>query len=184
VIGARAPSEAALAAFLASQRDAAWSYADVGATRDERLPAGHRIDRRSVRLHGPAAWERARRALERWELHAGAGVRVVPAEPPREGLTVAQVVRTGVYIVSACRVVYTIDEPDRFGFAYGTLADHPVSGEERFLLRRDAAGVTFELLAFSRARSLLFQLATPVAGRLQLALGAAYVAALEDAVGR
>jgi uncharacterized protein (UPF0548 family) len=29
-----------------------------------------------------------------------------------------------------CRVVYVLDEPERRGFAYGTLPGHPESGEE------------------------------------------------------
>ena len=31
-------------------------------------------------------------------------------------------------------VVYVIDEPDRIGFAYGTTAEGPESGEESFIL--------------------------------------------------
>ncbi len=33
-------------------------------------------------------------------------------------------------------VVYVVDEPDRIGFAYGTTADGPESGEESFILER------------------------------------------------
>lgn len=33
-------------------------------------------------------------------------------------------------------VVYVIDEPDRIGFAYGTTAEGPESGEESFILER------------------------------------------------
>jgi uncharacterized protein (UPF0548 family) len=85
----------------------------------------------------------------------------------------------GVYTTSACRVVYVVDEPTRAGFAYGTLRDHPVAGEERFLVELAPNGdVTFELLAFSRPNSLLFKLATPVTRRTQHAIGAAYVATL------
>jgi uncharacterized protein (UPF0548 family) len=35
------------------------------------------------------------------------------------------------------RVVYTIDEPARKGFAFGTLEGHPVSGEAAFIVQRD-----------------------------------------------
>ncbi|GAA4732513.1 hypothetical protein GCM10023350_14890 [Nocardioides endophyticus] len=35
-----------------------------------------------------------------------------------------------------CRVVYVVDEPERAGFAYGTLPGHPETGEELFLLSR------------------------------------------------
>ena len=183
MITLRAPSDAELETFLARQRQAALTYPEVGATQGE-LPAGYRIDRRAEVIgRGDPVFERAKLALDRWEMHTGAGVRIVPAEPPREGATVALVARAGVYITSACRVVYRIDEPARCGFAYGTLGEHPVSGEERFLIERAADGeVRFELCAFSRGRSLLFRLASPVARRKQLALGAAYIEALRRAV--
>jgi len=38
------------------------------------------------------------------------------------------------------RVVAVVDEPDRFGFAYGTLEGHPVSGEEAFVVHRAGDG--------------------------------------------
>jgi uncharacterized protein (UPF0548 family) len=113
-------------------------------------------------------------------MHRGSGVRIAPVEVPREGLTVALVTRVaGMYATSACRVVYRIAEASRYGFAYGTLADHPVAGEERFVIEQAANGdVTLELCAFSRPSSLLFRLARPIARRKQLAMGAAYAAAL------
>lgn len=49
------------------------------------------------------------------------------------------------------RVVYVIDEPDRTGFAYGTLAGHPESGEESFVVDRTEDGsVWLTISAFSR----------------------------------
>lgn len=36
-------------------------------------------------------------------------------------------------------VVAVVDEPDRVGFAYGTLVGHPVSGEEAVIVHRDEA---------------------------------------------
>jgi len=179
VITLSAPTDADLERFLAAQRDTALTYPDVGASRGE-PPAGYRVDRRRDVIGRD--FDRAKQALDRWEMHAGAGVRVAPTEPPREGLTVALVVRTGVYLTSACRVVYRIDEPDRYGFAYGTCGDHPVSGEERFLIERAGGEVTFELMAFSRPRSALARLGGPIAKRKQLALGAGYVDALRRAL--
>jgi uncharacterized protein (UPF0548 family) len=181
VIGLRRPSDADVAAFVRAQSELALSYAEVGATRDGSLPAGYRIDRRrDVIGTGDGVFSRAKAALDGWQMHSGAGVHVVPVERPREGLTVGLVVKAaGLWTASACRVIYTIDEPDRYGFAYGSLADHAVAGEERFLVERDAGGeVTFELVAFSRPGSWLWKLAGPVARRKQLALGAAYVRAL------
>lgn len=176
----RAPTDDAIARFLRTQRDAPLSYTEVGATAGE-LPAGYRIDRRrEVVGRGDEAFARARAMLDTWRMHEGAGVRVVPAEPVAVGLTVALVVRAaGLYATSACRVVYRLDEPARAGFAYGTLRDHPVVGEERFAVELGANGdVAIELLAFSRPSSLLFRLAAPVTKRTQLAIGAAYIEAV------
>ena len=62
-----------------------------------------------------------------------------------------------------CRVVYVIDEPNRMGFAYGTLPGHPVSGEELFLVQRNGDGrVTFTVSAFSRPATTLTRVAGPV----------------------
>ena len=47
-------------------------------------------------------------------------------------------------------VVATVSEPDRRGFAYGTLVGHPVSGEEAFIVRRDAEGVHLTLRSVTR----------------------------------
>ena len=50
-----------------------------------------------------------------------------------------------------CRILRTIDEPDRFGFVYGTLAGHAECGEELFQVERAPGGeVRFSLLAMSR----------------------------------
>jgi uncharacterized protein (UPF0548 family) len=40
------------------------------------------------------------------------------------------------------RVVAVADEPDRCGFAYGTLPGHAVCGEEAFVVARDEAALT------------------------------------------
>jgi uncharacterized protein (UPF0548 family) len=76
--------------------------------------------------------------------------------------------RYGVWMVNFCRVVYVIDEPRRYGFAYGTLPEHAEEGEERFLVEwRVDNSVWYEVLAFSREKHLLAKLARPIARRLQ-----------------
>ena len=43
-----------------------------------------------------------------------------------------------------CRVIYIIDEDDRWGYAYGTLPHHVERGEESFIVSKDKGGnVTF-----------------------------------------
>lgn len=67
-----------------------------------------------------------------------------------------------------CRVVWTVEEPDRIGFAYGTLPGHPECGEESFVVSMDAAGdVWFEVAAFSRLAAWYARLGRPVAALLQ-----------------
>jgi uncharacterized protein (UPF0548 family) len=52
------------------------------------------------------------------------------------------------------RVVYLIDEPNRKGFAYGTLPGHPESGEEAFIVdQTDDGSVWLEIRSISRPSS-------------------------------
>ena len=62
----------------------------------------------------------------------------------------------GLWWWSPSRVVYTIDEPDRFGFAYAPLPGHPETGEERFLLEYLSDGrVRYSIRAYSHPANLL-----------------------------
>lgn len=55
------------------------------------------------------------------------------------------------------RVVYIVDEPQRRGFAYGTLPGHPLRGEESFMVERRADdSVWITIRAFSRPSSRLW----------------------------
>jgi uncharacterized protein (UPF0548 family) len=70
----------------------------------------------------------------------------------RPGDTANLVIPFGPFKVSSpVRVVYVVDEPNRKGFAYGTLPGHPESGEETWILHRHADGsVWLTIRAFSR----------------------------------
>jgi uncharacterized protein (UPF0548 family) len=60
------------------------------------------------------------------------------------------------------RVVYVIDEPQRKGFAYGTLPGHPERGEEAFVVeRRPDDSVWLVIRAFSRPSSGFYWLGYP-----------------------
>ncbi|WP_327682770.1 DUF1990 family protein [Kitasatospora sp. NBC_00458] len=164
---ATAPS--ALHRRLLAARAAAPSYPEVGATRDARLPDGYAHLRRRVHLgHGPGVLERAGRYVLGWGSQLGTGFAVYPHAPAEPGATV--LLRLSLpgtrrpRVVIPCRVVWTVDEPDRIGFAYGTLPGHPECGEESFLVSMDAAGeVWFEVTAFSRLAAWYARLGRPVA---------------------
>ncbi|MGV8884897.1 MAG: DUF1990 family protein [Microbacteriaceae bacterium] len=61
------------------------------------------------------------------------------------------------------RVVYVVDEPNRKGFAYGTLPGHPEKGEEAFIVEQQEDGsVWLRIRAFSRPAHLWWWPAYPV----------------------
>jgi uncharacterized protein (UPF0548 family) len=74
----------------------------------------------------------------------------------------------GVWWLNAARIVYVIDEPRWFGFAYGTLPGHVERGEERFSVEwLDDDTVWYDLMAFSRPHYWGARLVKPFARRLQ-----------------
>jgi uncharacterized protein (UPF0548 family) len=176
------PSDHAVERFVATQRDLDVTYTDVGAARDGTKPRGFHVDVFSVELgRGDAVFERAKDGLRQWAAHREAGVSVTPPDAQLVvGETVGLVVRTGgVYMRAACRVVWTIDESDRFGFGYGTLPGHPECGEEAFVVNRDDEGrITFDISAVSKPRHPLVRLGAPVARFMQMRATRNYLAGM------
>lgn len=170
-----------LAELALAARSLPLSYEEVGATRGP-MPAGYRIDRCSIDLgRGPAVFERGADGLRRWQAHLGAGVRVAPDAVDLEvGATVAVAVRVAfLTAVAPCRIVYVLDNADRFGFAYGTLAGHPERGEESFVVSRAGDRVTFDVVAFSRPAGALARLGAPIARAVQTSVTRRYLAGLK-----
>ena len=106
-----------------------------------------------------------------------------PADAPvATGTDVILTVRAALlHALAPCRVAYVIDEPDRFGFAYGTLPGHPERGEEAFIVERDATdAATFSIVVFSRPAALAARVGRPVARRIQRRVTQAYLDALHS----
>jgi uncharacterized protein (UPF0548 family) len=170
---ASVPSDEEVRAFLQSVERSTFSYADVGATRDAGRPAGFKnYDHNRVELgRGAETWERAKAAIRGWKMFEHSLTKIFwPDTPLVAGNSVGMLAHhLGFHSLSACRVVYVIDEPTRFGFAYGTLPAHAESGEERFLVEWDRATdvVSYDLYAFSRPRAMLAKIAAPYARSLQ-----------------
>jgi uncharacterized protein (UPF0548 family) len=167
----RRPDDEHLSHFLARQRTAPLTYGDACATLGRSLPDGYHHDRSSIELgHGDDVWRRARAGIDGWVAATAAGITVEPrGAPVAVGTTVAIITRVGpAYLLAACRIVAVVDEPDRYGFAYGTLPAHPEEGEELFLVTRGGDGtVRFEITSFSRPHDLIARLGGPVARRVQ-----------------
>jgi len=169
--------------FLDSLRSDTFSYPHVGATRDSARPDGYVVDHNRQFLgHGRETFERAKQAVRKWKMFAVPGLKLIRDDTPIEaGRDVALLARhLGFYSVSSCRIVYVIDEPDRFGFAYGTLSQHAESGEERFTVEydRETDEVWYDIYAFSRPGHWLVRLGYPYARYLQTSFAVASKSAM------
>ena len=127
-----------------------------------------------------ATFERARRGLETWAIPRGAGLSVRTDGPLAEGTNVAMCAPLPIGFVDVtCRIVVVVDEPHRFGFAYGTLPVHPEAGEESFIVHRTP--LRFVVQAASRPAHALARMAPPIADRLQEAATRRYLKAMSTA---
>ena len=198
------PPDEELRRHLEDQATRELSYPEVGATRQPERLLGRGIRVRYRLSHGrvllgrgTACFERARRALRGWrhlQLAAAPGLEsfelLWPDAPVEPGRCVGVGLRSaGLWHFQPCRIVY-VDEV-REGpvhadvFAYGTLPDHVLRGEERFAVEHHPGNDTvwYDVLAFSRPRRLALGLAGPWLRRIQDRFAAASTAAMARAVG-
>ncbi|WP_225729817.1 MULTISPECIES: DUF1990 family protein [unclassified Nocardia] len=159
-----------------------FTYPEVGATAGP-PPAGYHHFRLRRRIgHGRAVFERAAAEVLAYRMQKGTGVfesADTPTAAPGTGITV----RLGLgplAIHAPCRVVYVLDEPNRRGFAYGTLPGHPEIGEELFAVEFDPTDESVHGLvaAFSRPATWYVRLGGPVVRAIQHFIAGRYIAAL------
>ncbi len=180
------PSEEDVDRFLADSTNDYFSYSEVGAT-DNQSPIGYTIDHNRIQLgKGLEVFDRAKAAICSWRMFAFNWVKLYYDDTPIEaGKTVAiHVNHFGFYSLNATRIVYTIDETNRFGFAYGTLTEHGEIGEERFSVEFDSDKgiVWYDLYAFSRPGSLLAKIGYPLSRYLQKKFAQDSLHAMQSAV--
>jgi uncharacterized protein (UPF0548 family) len=183
-----APTEDELGRFISKQKDSDFSYPEVGASANT-APLGYNIDHNRIRLgRGEVTWQRAVEAIQGWKMFSMPWVNLHwPSAPILVGTEVAvSVHHFGFYSLNACRIVYVVDEESpmkRFGFAYGTLAEHAESGEERFTIEWNGNNdeVWYDILAFSRPRQVFAKLGYPLSRLLQKRFAEASKAAMLQA---
>ena len=160
-----------------------FNYDVVGSTRyDETPPGYHRLEYRERIGVGDDAFRRAGEALVGWRMHRAAGLPMTATDtPPAIGTNSLGRMGAGMLVGRLrtlspvgllglpvpCRVVWTVDEPDRIGFAYGTLEGHPASGEESFVVTRDPDGIHFTVRAYSRPATWYTRLGGPATRKAQ-----------------
>ncbi len=82
-------------------------------------------------------------------------------------------------------MVYVVEEPGSFRFAYGTLPGHLERGEASLAVtQNDDDEVFLRLTSFSRPVDLVARLAKPLARRIQRRYTLGYIDALRVAVAR
>lgn len=177
--------------FISQQQHSVFSYSEVGAS-ETNVPSRYNVDHNRVFLgRGEDTWRRATEAIREWQMFNMPWVRLYsPTTPIEVGATVAVLVQHfGFYSLNAARIVYVVDEGGlicRYGFAYGTLAEHAESGEERFTVEWDRSGdnVWYIILAFSQPQKTLARLGYPLSRMLQRRFADASKAAMVAATGR
>lgn len=164
------PSAARLEEYLHRQASESLSYSEHGGTRYGFLSA-YDNDEYAVRLgRGEAVWKKAKRALRNWKQFPEGWTRIYPEFIPlQRGEQIVIIIRLlGLWWINSTRIVYTIDQPNRFGFAYGTLPGHVEQGEELFVVEYHQNGeVYYRIRAFSKPGHWLVQLVYPLARWLQ-----------------
>ena len=153
-------------------------------------PRAFRSHERTVLLgQGPDLWHDAASALMSWEVKTRSGFRIesVPAGTSgvRLGVDYRLTAALGPFTLrEPVRVVAVVDEPNRCGFAYGTLEGHPVAGEEAFVVHRNVEGaVWLTLRSLTRPGRGRWRLAFPVVLVAQQWYRRRYLRALLDIGG-
>ncbi len=191
------PRDEELRQRLASQSSRDFSYAEVGLSRDPARVVDRRLRRRYALHHhrvrlgrGEACFRRGREALRAWAPFRQDGLELCWPDTPLEVSRCVGVLTraAGLWSFHPSRVVYVDEEvegPVRcFAFAYGTLPDHSLRGEERFAVEHHPGndGVWFDVLAFSRPSLALARVVDPWLRRVQARFGAGALAAMQRAV--
>jgi uncharacterized protein (UPF0548 family) len=160
------PNEPVLAKWLSHRKTDAYSYPEQQATQQEVFPNGYDHDRNKCLLgKGEATFKKAKQAIDQWVMFPAPWTKIYPNTPAQLDEEVVVLFHLfGVWWFNSSRIVYTIDEPNRYGFAYGTLTQHVEKGEEVFLVEKDEEGnVWYRLEAFSQPNRWYVKLAKPLA---------------------
>jgi uncharacterized protein (UPF0548 family) len=159
----RRPSPKQIAEFIEGLKDLSLSYHATGIAKAD--PPGFKVDEVSAVIgHGRPAFERAKLALTKWQQFDLGWVELFPrgASIAPETNVAVLARHLGCWSLNGCRVVYTINEPNKFGLAYGTLTKHAECGEEIFEVSINAREeVIYRIRAVSKPRAAFARIGYP-----------------------
>jgi len=176
------PKEESLIPWLKTRAKDHYSYDEHKATLKSEFPKGYNHDRNTCLLGvGDQAFEAAKEAINRWVMFPKPWTHIYPNQPFVQDQEVVVLFRLfGFWWFNSSRVIYTIEEPNRYGFAYGTLTQHVEKGEELFLVEKDVKGnIWYRLEAFSQPRAWYVKLFKPLARYHQKRFGKQSKAAMQ-----
>lgn len=169
--------------ILATGRTQEPTYTDVGALLRADPPTPD-LDAERELGRGADVFDRAVASFQRFDAARAAGT-VWPADATVvAGSTVLVAVALGpVRLAALNRIVAVVDEPDRWGFAYGTLPGHVEVGEEAFVVTRRPDDVVVARIT-ARSRSALpgHRLLQPLVVPIQRRYARRYLDVVERAV--
>lgn len=170
----RKPTKTQLQKLATAYQSKPFTYEEVGQTQSQ-PPLGYQVDHNRIQLGASReTFHQAKHAFQSWNM-----LRLQWLEPcwPEHSLEENALVGTlvrlfGVWVLNPCRVVYVIEETgsvEKFGFAYGTLAGHAETGEERFTIEwhHEDDSVWYDIFAFSKPGQVLTRLGYPLTRILQ-----------------
>ncbi len=164
------PSIPLLNRFLKQKQSAEFSYQDQYGTKMEQVK-GFDNDLNTIFIgKGKEVWQNAKTALKNWQQFPVGWTKIYDDKTPLlEGNVVAVLFKLfGIWWINSAKIVYTFDEHDRFGFAYGTLEGHVEQGEECFWIDRDKDGnVYYHIKAFSKPAFWAAKIGYPIARSYQ-----------------
>jgi len=164
------PKKSTIRAFIKTEAPRPYNYQNVGASNGQQVE-GFDNDHNKIFLgKGDVIWENAKAVLKNWQQFPDKWTKVVPNDTPlKENETVAVFFKLfGIWWLNSARIVYTLDDERRFGFAYGTLPAHVERGEECFWIEKEVDGrIFYHIRAFSKPRLWLVKLGYPIARTYQ-----------------
>ena len=174
VFGLTRPTDEHIRSTLDRCRAQPFSYPHVGASKTH-VPNGWRTDDQRIHIGSTKDFQAAKRALTRWVQFDLDWVFPYRNDVPIEvgNLFCFLSYQFGLWALNVSRIVYLIDEYTkihrRYGFAYGTVGSHSVSGEEAFTIELDKRTnqLFFRLAKFSKPAHLFTKIAPPLTSRAQ-----------------
>lgn len=160
------PTKQQLDALIIEQKDKPFSYSKPPSVPPKGGSLFNYDSNRILLGEGDSVFKAASQAIRQWTMFPGGWARIysdtTPIEVGRVVVMCAQVM--GLWWLNCSRIIYTVNEAHRFGFAYGTLHHHAESGEELFQVKMYENGeVYYEIQAFSRPRHWMARLGFPLA---------------------